>query len=239
MNFLSTGEKIKRARIYRGITLKELCQKDISISRMSCIENGKVVPDRWVLELVAKRLNLDLDYLLCDDVSEIKRNIKKYSLKNDKLRESECIEITDNIKYAVSKGYYDLGVELIHILFEFYINNRKFYRMHKVLNDYDAIHEHNESCSKIYYRDLSKYFIITEHYKDAITWLEKLEEYSKEDKNIDEKIEIGISKAYCYYKTGDLKTAEKIITPFYALSKSRDNEVLFSIVNGILASIVK
>ena len=235
MNFLSTGEKIKRARIYRGITLKELCQKDISISRMSCIENGKVVPDRWVLELVAKRLNLDLDYLLCDDVSEIKRNIKKYSLKNDKLRESECIEITDNIKYAVSKGYYDLGVELIHILFEFYINNRKFYRMHKVLNDYDAIHEHNESCSKIYYRDLSKYFIITEHYKDAITWLEKLEEYSKEDKNIDEKIEIGISKAYCYYKTGDLKTAEKIITPFYALSKSRDNEVLFSIVNGILA----
>ena len=33
----------------------------------------------------------------------------------------------------------------------------------------------------------------------------------------------------------DLKTAEKIITPFYALSKSRDNEVLFSIVNGILA----
>lgn len=235
MNFLSTGEKIKRARIYRGITLKELCQKDISISRMSCIENGKVVPDRWVLELVAKRLNLDLDYLLCDDVSEIKRNIKKYSLKNDKLRESECIEITDNIKYAVSKGYYDLGAQLIHILFEFYINNRKFYRMHKVLNDYDALHEHNEECSKIYYRDLSKYFIITEHYKDAITWLEKLEEYSKEDKNIHGKIEIGISKAYCYYKTRNLKMAESIITPLYELSKSRDKEVLFSIVNGILA----
>ena len=48
MNFLSTGEKIKRARIYRGITLKELCQKDISISRMSCIENGKVKwSDGW------------------------------------------------------------------------------------------------------------------------------------------------------------------------------------------------
>ena len=77
MNFLSTGEKIKRARIYRGITLKELCQKDISISRMSCIENGKVVPDRWVLELVAKRLNLDLDYLLCDDVSEIKSRMQE------------------------------------------------------------------------------------------------------------------------------------------------------------------
>ena len=41
MNFLSTGEKIKRARIYRGITLKELCQKDISISRMKMEEVWK------------------------------------------------------------------------------------------------------------------------------------------------------------------------------------------------------
>lgn len=235
MNFLSTGEKIKRARIYRGITLKELCQKDISISRMSCIENGKVVPDRWVLELVAERLNLDLDYLLCDDVSEIKKSIKKYSLRNDNLRESECTEIKENIKYAVSKGYYDLGAQLIHILFEFYINNRKFYRMHKILNDYDALHEHNENCSKVYYRDLSKYFIITQHYKDAITWLEKLEEYSKEDKSIDEKIDIGLSKAYCYYRIRDLKGAENTISPLYEISKEEGNKVLFSIINGIFA----
>jgi len=28
---------------------------------MSCIENGKVKADKWVLELVAKRLDLDLE----------------------------------------------------------------------------------------------------------------------------------------------------------------------------------
>ncbi|SHH93152.1 hypothetical protein [Clostridium intestinale] len=42
MEILSTGEKIKRARIYKGITLKELCGDKISISKMSCIENEKI-----------------------------------------------------------------------------------------------------------------------------------------------------------------------------------------------------
>ena len=45
MEILSTGEKIKRARVYQGITLKELCSDEISISKMSCIENGKIKAD--------------------------------------------------------------------------------------------------------------------------------------------------------------------------------------------------
>ncbi|MDV5106375.1 hypothetical protein R2R32_08970 [Clostridium perfringens] len=41
MDFLSTGEKIKRARIYKGLTLKQLCEDDISISRMSLYREWK------------------------------------------------------------------------------------------------------------------------------------------------------------------------------------------------------
>ena len=50
MEILSTGEKIKRARIYKGITLKELCGEEISISKMSCIENGKIKADDECLD---------------------------------------------------------------------------------------------------------------------------------------------------------------------------------------------
>ena len=50
MEILSTGEKIKRARIYKGITLKDLCEDKISISKMSCIENGKVKADKEIYE---------------------------------------------------------------------------------------------------------------------------------------------------------------------------------------------
>ncbi|WP_243276500.1 helix-turn-helix domain-containing protein [Clostridium saudiense] len=53
MEILSTGEKIKRARVYKGITLKELCRDRISISKMSCIENGKIKADEESLKYIA------------------------------------------------------------------------------------------------------------------------------------------------------------------------------------------
>ena len=53
MEILSTGEKIKRSRIYKGITLKELCENKISISKMSCIENGKIKADEESLKYIS------------------------------------------------------------------------------------------------------------------------------------------------------------------------------------------
>jgi len=35
MEILSVGQKIKRARVYKGYTLKELCGDTISVSKMS------------------------------------------------------------------------------------------------------------------------------------------------------------------------------------------------------------
>ncbi|MGL5084459.1 MAG: transcriptional regulator, partial [Clostridium sp.] len=58
MEILSTGEKIKRARVYQGITLKELCGEKISISKMSCIENSKIKADENILKYIAKKLSV-------------------------------------------------------------------------------------------------------------------------------------------------------------------------------------
>ena len=66
MEILSIGEKIKRARIYKGYTLKDICCDKISISKMSCIENGKIDPEGWVIDLVAKKLEADANYLKKD-----------------------------------------------------------------------------------------------------------------------------------------------------------------------------
>ena len=60
MEILSTGEKIKRARVYQGITLKELCNDEISISKMSCIENGKIKADSEILHYISKKLDIDI-----------------------------------------------------------------------------------------------------------------------------------------------------------------------------------
>ena len=66
MEILSTGEKIKRSRIYKGITLKELCGDKISISKMSCIENGKVKADRDIIQYIADKIGVDFKYLVQD-----------------------------------------------------------------------------------------------------------------------------------------------------------------------------
>ena len=58
MEILSTGEKIRKARIKKSMTLKELCGKEISVSKMSTIENDKVQAEDWILELVSKRLGI-------------------------------------------------------------------------------------------------------------------------------------------------------------------------------------
>ncbi|WEV14918.1 helix-turn-helix transcriptional regulator [Clostridium perfringens D] len=143
MDFLSTGEKIKRARIYKGLTLKQLCEDDISISRMSCIENGKVKADKWVLELVAKRLDLDLEYLLCDDITQLNNSIDKY-IQKKVLTESEADEIKEYLEYSLSKEYEDISAKLMHILFINYTNIREFKKAKDLLNEYSNIYESNK-----------------------------------------------------------------------------------------------
>ena len=92
MEILSTGEKIKRSRIYKGITLKELCGDKISISKMSCIENGKVKADRDIIQYIADKIGVDFKYLVQDVYEQIEDNIenikKSIEKKEDDFEES-------------------------------------------------------------------------------------------------------------------------------------------------------
>ena len=76
MKILSTGEKIKRSRIYKGYTLREICDDKISVSKMSCIENNKVIAEPWILELISKELDIDIEYLNENVFEQVKGNIK-------------------------------------------------------------------------------------------------------------------------------------------------------------------
>lgn len=84
MEILSTGEKVKRARIYKGYTLKELCNSKISISKMSCIENDKIKPEDWILEFLSDKLEISFEYLKLDIKNQIIKNIDDIEKKQDK-----------------------------------------------------------------------------------------------------------------------------------------------------------
>ena len=111
MEILSTGEKIKRSRIYKGITLKELCGDKISISKMSCIENGKVKADSEIIKYVADKIGVDFDYLIQDVYEQILNNLNliKKSTKKNLIYEDN---IRHNLEYAIEYEYYDLAFDL-------------------------------------------------------------------------------------------------------------------------------
>lgn len=239
MDFLSTGEKIKRARIYKGLTLKQLCEEDISISRMSCIENGKVKADRWVLELVAKRLNLDLEYLLCDDITQLNNSIEKYVGKKI-LTENESDEIKEYLEYSLSKEYDEISAKLMHILFMNYTNLRDFRKAKELLNEYSSIYESNKSNKRVYYEDLALYFTVRKNFADAITYYNMLLDFLLKD-GIEKKDEIYIKNAtalaICNYRVGQIDKSNEILRDIFSIEGIDINNKYLGEAQGVLATI--
>jgi len=85
MEILSTGEKIKRTRIYKGYTLREICDDKISVSKMSCIENDKIAPEDWVLEYLAEKLDLyrDIQFNTTVESAEYHEDTNRWNITID------------------------------------------------------------------------------------------------------------------------------------------------------------
>lgn len=203
MEILSTGEKIKRARIYKGITLKELCGDKISISKMSCIENGKVKADKEIVEYIADKIGIDFDYLIQDVYEQITSNlamIKKEQCKNDDYEEN----IRHNLEYAVKYEYNDLAIELIHILFNYYLEGSKYEKIQLIISQYYDLYQksNNEQNTIFYFRDMARYLFQNKEYTEAIAYYSRLREHLLELKVKDESIYSSIvyNEGICYCK---------------------------------------
>ncbi|SHH30755.1 helix-turn-helix domain-containing protein [Tepidibacter thalassicus] len=64
MEILSLGEKIKKLRKEKNLTLKELAGNRITAAQISHIERDKSYPSQDLLEYFAKKLDVSIDYLL-------------------------------------------------------------------------------------------------------------------------------------------------------------------------------
>lgn len=170
MEILSTGEKIKRRRVYKGLTLKDICEDKISVSKMSCIENNKVEPEDWILKIIEEKLGLDINYLKYNVRDQIEENIKNFS-STRQLNSAE--DVLTNIDYAERYNYYDLSCKLFQILFEYYLH-------HGMSNEISTtIPRYYNSCQKSkdellnvnYYIYIAKYLCATEEYSQAGSYL--------------------------------------------------------------------
>lgn len=215
LEILSTGEKIKRARIFKGITLKELCENKISIAKMSCIENGKIKADKELLKYISEKIEIDLDYLIEDVYEQILNNLKiiKKNISCDNDSENK---LKDNLSYALKYKYYDLAFKLIHILFSYYVEENKAENIQLIVSQYYDLFQRNntEENTVIYFKDMARYLSQNGEYIEAISYYSKLREMFHQKKEGFDNAEyclIGYNEALCYQNINKSEEAYRIL----------------------------
>lgn len=204
MEILSTGEKIKRARVYQGVTLKELCGDKVSISKMSCIENGKIKADKEILEYISNKLGIDYNYLVRDVEEQIVTNLEL--IRNNSISEDEIDNVINhNLNYALEYSYSDLAFELMHRLFNFYVEKNKVENIQLIISQYYDLYQKNNTRANTitYYIDMATFFYSIKEYNEAVNYYSRTRELIKDSKEFDKG-----KYAHICYKEG--KSYEKL-----------------------------
>lgn len=214
MEILSTGEKIKRARVYNGITLKELCGDKISISKMSCIENGKVKPDEEILRYIADVIKLDYDYLQKDVYEQITENIEFFE-KNTEIYSDIEKDIKLNLEYAINYEYYRLAFKLVHKLFNYYLDQKRLNDILEIVAKYYDLYRRNNIYSNtiIYFKDMANYLYESKEYGEAKNYYNRIVNLLAGKRDIDSELYpyMNYKEGICLLKCSEYDEAEKCL----------------------------
>lgn len=101
MEILSLGEKIKRKRKERNMTLKDLAGDKVTPGQISLVESGKSKPSIDLLEYIAQKLDVGIDYILETEEHQAEKLCEYYS----KIADASIIaENYEQAREAISKG---------------------------------------------------------------------------------------------------------------------------------------
>lgn len=207
MNILSLGEKIKKLRKEQNMTLKELAGDRITAAQISHIERDKSHTSYELLEYLADKLGVSVDYLLetkemqskkitdnlilrseiyikCDDLEKAEEQIKETIeiCKEYKLIENygKCNNLLAEIK--CKKGHYSCAVYYYEKALYYFIKN----------GDKDDIYNS--------YLNIGNIYMLDKFYKGALTHFmfakEVLDESNIEDADIYKELYSKISECY-------------------------------------------
>ncbi|WP_343004064.1 helix-turn-helix domain-containing protein [Clostridium sp. 2218st1_F5_2218SCRN_220325] len=248
MNILSLGEKIKKLRKEKNMTLKELAGDRITAAQISHIERDKYHTSYELLEYLSERLDVSIDYLLETKEMQSKKitdNLILQSeiyIKRDALDEAEkeiheIIEICE--EYGLSENYGKCNYLLGDIYLKrkdgatanFYFEKALFYFIKN--DDKKRIFQCYMNIANIYFDEEFYQVSLTNYYfaKDI------LEEINIDDPDTYKELYSKISK--CYMKLNDseksLEFIEKIGNIDNDYSSEQEIELLVLKAKKLLA----
>ena len=233
MEILSLGQKIKKLRKEKNLTLKELAGDRITAAQISHIERDKSYTSQELLEYLAKQLDVSIDYLLETKEMQAKKitdnliiqceiYVKSGNLETAKKEISKVMDIcktymlTENYascnfllgKIHLEQGDYDLAVTNFEkALFLYIKNNNK----ENIVNCYINI-------GKIYMRE--------KFYKAAINHFDFAEGVLSDYKlqNINTYKDLYSNIAYSHIKLGQNAKALEYTDKIKELEKETNNK---------------
>ncbi|WP_455543721.1 helix-turn-helix domain-containing protein [Intestinibacter sp.] len=220
MNILSLGEKIKKLRKEKNMTLKELAGDRITAAQISHIERDKSHTSYELLEYLSERLDVSIDYLLETKEMQSKKitdNLILQSeiyIKRDALEEAEkeireIIEICE--EYNLSENYGKCNYLLANIYLKrkdspkanFYFEKALF---HFIKNDdKKRILKCYMNIANIYFEDKFYQVALTNYYFAK----QILDEINTDDPDTYKELYSKISK--CYIQLNDSEKALEFI----------------------------
>lgn len=163
MEILSLGQKLKRARVYMGYTLKDICEDKISVSKLSCIENDKIKPEPWVLKHICDKLKLTIEYLSQDVEEQIISKIDELSETNNNYIE----RLEYYFEIAVEKNYINLSYKIIQLIFSYYMKDNNLLKCHDLTPKYYNLAIKVDKSIYKYYLDMGEFIFKNQEYNEA------------------------------------------------------------------------
>ena len=207
MNILSLGEKIKKLRKEQNMTLKELAGDRITAAQISHIERDKSHTSYELLEYLADKLGVSVDYLLETKEMQSKKITDNLILKSEiyikcddlEKAEEQINEIIDICKkYKLTENYGKCNKLLAEINCKREDYSFAVYYYEKALYYFIK----NEDKDEIYnsYVNIGNIYMLDEFYKGALTHFmfakEVLDESNIEDADIYKELYSKISECY-------------------------------------------
>ncbi|CAH2215351.1 HTH-type transcriptional regulator, quorum sensing regulator NprR [Tepidibacter aestuarii] len=209
MEILSLGEKIKKLRKEKNLTLKELAGNRITAAQISHIERDKSYPSQDLLEYFVDKLEVSIDYLLESKDMQAKKISNNLLTKSEIYIKSEDMEtakkeICDVIDICKEYNLYDTYGKAKYLLGIVYFNEKQYelaidsFERSLVLNVKTANYEKVVQC----YIQLGKIYLEEGFVKVALDKFIQGENLFLEH-NIDNneiQKEIYTYKSFCYIR---------------------------------------
>lgn len=230
------GERIRKLRKQKKLTLEELAGTKLTKGMLSLIENNKANPSMESLTYIAERLEIDLSQLLnevnFDEIREVLEEAEKlFTLDSEEHPEKygKLFTLIEAVVPQLNHGYE--AARLLELYgYSIYFEKKGDWKppIEQAANLYDQMNVTTKRVSIASFRCLA-YFIEHDYEKSLETILHERNEIEKKHVFIDpiSRLDLDYNEAILYFAVGDTNAAKQVMED--AISFSQKNKTFYRI----------